>query len=174
MAQQFRLVLKSGPDNITPYKEDATQSFKRGELIKITDNTEVGAATGNSIEDGILGIAAKDGQNTATPPNKAEIYVITPEQVWELHVAKGVAPTAYALGANYEINQTTESSYTITREAETTSATVSIRGPVLAAVTKTATANQGVILIGYSSDATKAKKGQKVLIRFPGEATVNK
>jgi len=175
MAQQFRLELKSGPDKIRPYKEDASQVFKRGELIKVTDTTEVGALTGNSVATGVLGVAAADGQSSATPLNKAQVYVVTPEQTWEIHAASGVKPTAYSIGGNYKVKmkQTAVTNFAITREAETSSTTVSIRGPILAATTKVGSTSQGVVVIGYSDDATKDKKGQKLLVRFPSEATVN-
>lgn len=172
---QFRLVLKSGPDKIRGYKEDAAQSFKRGELIKPTDTTEIGAFTGSTVDTAILGVAAKDGQNTTTPSEKAEIYVISPEQVWELHVASGTKPTAYTIGHNYQINMTPTSNtaFVITREKETASASITVRGPVLNTSTTGAGTHEGVVIVGYSSDATKDKKGQKVLVRFTGEATVD-
>jgi len=167
MAQQFRLVLKSGPDNIRKFDEDASESFKRGELVKLTGATtgcDVVAATG-SISTGILGVAAKKGQNVATPTEKAEVYVVTPEQTWELHVNANKAPNAnYTLGEAYKVLQITNTSFTMTREAETVSTTVNVRGPVLITTTA-ATASQGLVIIGWD-DATKAKKGQKVLVRF--------
>ena len=170
MAQQFRLQLKSGPDNLKPYKEDASQSFKRGEVLKVTDTTEVAACTG-SFDSGILGVAAADGQNTTTPSDKAQVYVISLDQVWALHVNSAKKPTSYSIGANYKIKQTSNASFTITRENEASSTTVSMRGPVL--LTSAATANEGAVVVGYI-EGTKAKKGQQILVRFPGEATINK
>jgi len=172
MAQQFRLVLKSGPDNIRKFTEDADESFKRGELVKLTGTTtgcDVVAITGTPST-GLLGVAAKNGQNTTTPPEKAEVYVVTPEQVWELHATDGKKPnTAYTLGEAYKVDQLTSATFTVTREAETASTTVSMRGPVLVTGTAT-TASQGLVLIGYADEATKGKKGQKVLVRFAPDA----
>lgn len=171
MAQQFRLVLKSGPDNIRKFQEKGTQAFKRGEIVKLvgTGTTALlSTATGDTSAD-ILGVAARDGQNTTTPPEKAEVYVVTPDQVWELHVDDGKIPrTNYSLGDAYEMKQLTSATYTLTREAETASTTVSMRGPVL--LTTTATARAGLVIVGYADDATKTKKGQKVLVRFGVDA----
>lgn len=171
MAQQFRLVLKSGSDNIRRFQEASAQGFKRGELVKLagTGTTALLATMSGSLSTDILGVAAKDGQDTTTPAEMAEVYVVTPEQVWELHVDDGKIPrTNYSLGDAYKISQLTSANYTITREDETASATVAMRGPVLK--TGTATARGGLVLVGYSSDATKAKKGQKVLVRFGVDA----
>lgn len=174
MAQQFRLELKSGPDNIRKFTENASESFKRGEMVKCTgtgtaaDITHVTA----SVSAGILGVAAKNGVNTTTPTrNEAEVYVVSPEQVWELHVESNTKPnTAYTIGANYKVDQVTSTNFTITREAETASTTVSMRGPVLR--TTAASADHGLVLLGFSSEATRGKKGQKVLVKFADEATV--
>jgi len=176
MAQKFRLVLKSGPDNLTKYTEDGTESFKRGELVKLTGTgtgVDVVAATG-ALSTGILGVAAKDGQNTTTPSEKAEVYVVTPEQVWELHVNANKKPnTAFTLGDAYQVKHTANTSFTITREAETASTTVSMRGPVLC-TTVAATASQGLVMVGWGDEATKGKKGQKVLVRFAPDAGILK
>jgi len=56
----------------------------------------------------------------------------------------------------------------MTREAETASTTVNMRGPVV--VTTAATARGGVVIIGYADEATRTKKGQKVLVRFGVDA----
>lgn len=174
MAQQFRLVLKSGPDNIRKFPEGGTQTFKRGELVKLSGTktavTVTVVTTNASISDGILGVAAKKGQNTTTPPDKAEVYVVTPEQVWELHAAANKKPnTNYTLGHNYKVLQVPNTSFTMTREVEAASTTVSMRGPVLG--TTDATNTKGLVLVGYN-DATKGKKGQKVLVRFTDDSGI--
>lgn len=169
MAQQFRLELKEGPDNIKKFTENASQTFKRGEMIKATgtgtaaDVTHITA----SVSASILGVAAKNGVNNATPAaNEAEVYVVSPEQLWAVHVESNKKPnTAFTLGANYKIDQLTATNFTITREAETASTTVSMRGPVLRTTAAT-TASQGVVLVDYADEATKGKKGQKVIVRF--------
>lgn len=171
MAQQFRLVLKSGPDNIKKYQEKGTQDFKRGEMVKLvgTGTTALLTTATGSLSTGILGVAAKDGQNTTTPAEKAEVYIVTPEQVWELHVDDGKLPrTDYSLGDAYKVKQITNATYTITREAEAASTTISMRGPVI--ITTAATARGGLIILGYADGVAKSKKGQKVLVRFGVDA----
>lgn len=171
--KQFRLTLKSGPDNIRRFTENATESFKRGELVKCTGTgtaADITKVTGTQSA-GILGVAAIDGQNTATPADDANVYVISPEQVWELHVESNKKPnTAFTIGANYKVKYASSTNFTITREAETASTTISIKGPVLK--TTAASADHGLVLLGFSDDATKGKKGQKVLVKFADEATV--
>ena len=173
MAQQFKLVLKSGPDNLRLFPEKtSTATYKRGELVRITGTAAVAGVTAaqtGSQSAGILGVAAKDAQGTTTPTEKAEVYVVTPEQVWELHAISGKKPsTCYVLSDAYKWKHTSDASFTITREHETASATISMRGPVVG-TTVAGTANQGLIVVGYSDDATKGKKGQKVLVRFTAE-----
>lgn len=171
--KQFRLILKSGPDHLRRFTENASESFKRGDIVKMTGSGATADVTKITaeVETGILGVAAIDGQNVAAPPNDANVYVIAPDQVWELHVQTNKKPnTAYTIGANYKVDWISSTNYTITRDAETASTTISVVGPILE--TTTATAGTGLVLLGYSDDATKAKKGQKVLVRFADHATV--
>lgn len=174
MAQQFRLQLKSGTDHIRKFTENATETFKRGEMVKCTGTASAAdiAHITASVSAGILGIAAKDGVNAATPPrHEAEVYVVSPEQTWELHVESNTKPnTAYTIGANYKVDQVTSTNFTITRENETASTTVSMRGPVLR--TTAASGDHGLVLLGFHSEATRGKKGQKVIVKFADEATV--
>lgn len=168
MTQYFKLALKSGPDNIRYFQEKGTQAWRRGELVNIagTGTTALVSTATGSASTGWLGVAAKKGQNTTTPSEKAEIYVVTPDQVWELHVDDGKIPrTNYSLGDAYKTKLLTSATYTMTRAAETASTTVNMRGPVLTTTTATG-ANSGLIIVGYADDATKTKKGQKVLVRF--------
>ena len=176
MVQQFRLVLKSGPDNIRKFTEDESETFKRGEMVKVSGTGTAGdilAATGE-ISDGILGVAAVKGHNRTTKVRQeGEVYVISPEQLWEIHVSSDKKPnTAYSLGANYDVAQVTSTNFTITREAETASTTVSMRGPVLR-TTAANTASQGLVLVGYADEATRGKKGQKLIVRFAPAACIS-
>ena len=172
MVQQFRLVLKSGPDNLRKYTEDENMTFKRGEMVTLTgtapaDDIEV---VGADAEDAILGVAAADGHNRDTKVRQeAEVYVVSPEQLWEIHVDTDETPdTSYTLGANYDVSQTVVTNFIITRENETATTTISMRGPVLRTTAAT-TDGQGLVLVGYADEATKNKKGQKVIVRFgPG------
>ena len=172
MVQQFRLVLKSGPDNIRKFTEDESETFKRGEMVKASGTATAGdiLAVGADVETDILGVAAVDGHNRTTKVRQeGEVYVVSPEQLWEIHVSTNTKPnTAYTLQANYDVAHVTSTNFTITREDETASTTISMRGPVLR-TTAAGTASAGLVLVGYADEATKGKKGQKVIVRFaPG------
>ena len=170
--RRFRLDLKSGKDNIREFPEKASQAFKRGQLLKVSGSTPGSAAlattTTTAIASGILGVAAKDGQNSATPANEVPVYVVTPEQVWELHVKSGKKPTsAYTIGANYKIALTSTASFVMTPEDKSSTTKVSVAGPVLSTATSAA---KGAVLVGYRAGG---KKGSKVLVRFAPDATVS-
>lgn len=169
--RRFRLELKSGKDNIREFPEKASQTFKRGQLLKISGSTPGSAAllsaTGG-VSTAVLGVAAKDGQNAATPSDNVPVYVVTPEQVWELHAKSGKKPTtAYTIGKNYKIALTSTASFVMTPEDKSSTTKVSVAGPVLS--TSSASAGQGVVLVGYRAGG---KKGSKVLVRFAPGATI--
>jgi len=169
--RRFRLDLKTGKDNIREFPEKASQAFKRGQLLKVSGSTPGSAAllsaTGG-VSTGVLGVAAKDGQNSATPANDVPVYVVTPEQVWELHAKSGKKPTsAYTIGANYKIALTSTANFVMTPEDKSSTTKVSVAGPVLS--TSTVTAGKGAVLVGYRAGG---KKGSKVLVRFAHNATI--
>lgn len=164
--RQFRAELVSGPPNIRRFTQKTGQSYAVGDLVK--ESSGICAVTG-TVSTGIHGVAVKAGGSaTASLTNLARVSVITPEQVWKLHMTAGKKPSSCTVLNAYKLKITSNASFTITRLNEATSTTVSVKGPVVG-TTVAATANQGVIVMGYA-DGLGAKKGQCVLVRFAAEA----
>jgi hypothetical protein len=77
------------------FKEGATQTFKEGDLVKISSGLIVIATDGNDV----AGVAAKKASGTTNAD--AFVYVITPEQVWAVYTS-GTPATATHVGNPYD------------------------------------------------------------------------
>ena len=99
-APRFELV--QGPCNLEDFKEGATQTFKRGDILKLSSNTVV-LATGTGISADMLGVAGKDA--TGTTNTAIPVYVFSPEQVWMAYPNTAKKPTSFSLGVDYKIKQ---------------------------------------------------------------------
>jgi hypothetical protein len=119
---KFGFVLKSGNPNIRFYPEQSTtQVFNKGSLVKmnaagtISDiTTESDSTKSTTIESGAWGIAAegKSGVDGTLIP----VYVITPEQEWEVHAEKAKKPNtdgALDLGNAVKLAYSASTAYTL-------------------------------------------------------------
>lgn len=168
--KQFTLTQISGPTNIRKFTEKATQSYAIGEAVY--ESTGIKKLTG-TVSTGIMGVAVRKGANVATPPAmNARVSVITPDQVWELHIVSNKKPTSLVMFGNYKLKYTSNASFAITRLDATASTTISVKGPVIV-TTVAGTADQGLVVVGFS-DSLGTKKGQKVLVRFAGQSGLSK
>jgi hypothetical protein len=91
-----------GKPNLQDFKEGATQSFNRGDIVKLSSNLVV-IATGTGLGNVILGVAAADASGTTSA--KIPVYVVTPEQEWRAFPKSTKKPTSFSLGVDYKIKQ---------------------------------------------------------------------
>ena len=91
-----------GKPNLQDFKEGATQTFNRGDIVKLSSNLVV-IATGTGLGNVILGVAAADASGTTSA--KIPVYVVTPEQEWRAFPKSTKKPTSFSLGVDYCIKQ---------------------------------------------------------------------
>jgi hypothetical protein len=163
---QYRAELVSGPDNLSRVKEKASQSY----VLKYSSGACQALTTTTAIDSPYLGVAARDGQNTATASmddKYTRVYVFSSEQVWRIHAKTAKKPSSYAINSNYGLLLTSNASFAITPIGAATSTTVSVKGPVVD--TAAAGTGVGVVVVGWDS-AGYNKKGQCLLVRFANAA----
>jgi hypothetical protein len=97
-----RFELVQGPENLEDYKEGATQTFKRGDIVKMSSGLVV-LATGTGIAANMLGVAAADASGTTSAA--IPVVVFSGEQVFCAYAPTASAPTANSLGVDYAIKQ---------------------------------------------------------------------
>jgi hypothetical protein len=97
-----RFQLYRGKPNLQDFKEGATQTFNRGDIVKLSSNLVV-IATGTGLGNVILGVAAADASGTTSA--KIPVYVVTPEQEWRAFPKSTKKPTSFSLGVDYKIKQ---------------------------------------------------------------------
>jgi methionine aminopeptidase len=133
-----KIRLWSGPPNTKKFKEGATQTFKEGDLVKLSAGLIVIATDGNDV----CGVAAKKASGTTNAD--AFVYVITPEQVWSVFCT-GTPATATHVGNGYDFAGFTAGNYATLSLATTT--------------------NKDAIVQGLDPRDTPAS-GTRVLVRF--------
>ena len=168
----FGFVLKSGNPNIRIYPEaSTTQTFNKGSLVQLSatgtvsdmtteDNT---TSTLSSVESGCWGIAMKD--HTSVANSDIPVYVITPEQEWEVHTDRAKKPntgTLYDLGNAVKLKYSCSASYTLSDgDSNTNKTTVG----AWYASNSAATATKGAIIVGHRR-GEEGTLGGRVIVRF--------
>jgi hypothetical protein len=130
---KFGFVLKSGNPNVRNYPEQSTtQTFNKGSLVKLNAagtvsdmTTESDSTSTVTVESGCFGIAGKDATGVAN--SLIPVYVITPEQEWEVHAEQGKKPNtdgALDLGDAVKLMYSASTSYTLSNGTTSTNTTV--------------------------------------------------
>ena len=164
---QFRAELNSGPTNLRKVTEKASQTYVIGDVLKYSSGAAQALTTTTGKNTPFLGVAAKKGQNLATPVDKSDVYIFSPEQVWEIHAKAGKKPSSYTINTNYKLLLTSNASFTITPLNGTATTKISVKGPVVS--TGAGGSGAGVVVVGWSSMGYN-KKGQTLLVRFAESA----
>jgi hypothetical protein len=170
---KFGFVLREGDPNVRLFSEGSTQAFNKGDpvslasgkLTQFTTPSTTGATSKISV--GIIGIAADDASGTAN--TKIPVYVISPEQVWEVHSKKGVKPSTkatYDEGKNVKINYLASTAYTL---SDGDSNTITTDVGAWYASSSAASAGGGVIIMEYRR-GEEGTKGGRMLVRFASHA----
>jgi len=167
----FGFVLKSGNPNTRIYLEKSTtQTFNKGSLVKLASDglisdmtTEDNTTSTVTVESGCWGIAQKD--HTSVANSEIPVYVITPEQEWEVHCQKDKKPntgTLYDHGDAVKLMYTCSASYTVSNGVSSNS-----DNTVGAWVAKdsAATATKGAIIVGHRR-GEEGTKGGRMIVRF--------
>jgi hypothetical protein len=170
---KFGFVLKDGPTNIRNFSEGSTQAFNKGDIVKMSSGKVVqfttpsdSTKTTTGIESGIIGVAAKDATGTAN--SLIPVYVITPEQVWEVHAQPGKKPSTkatYDEGKNVKLAYKAVTTYTLSNGTTTSTTTVG----AWYAQSTTGSAGKGVVIVGYRR-GDEGIKGGRMLVRFTSHA----
>jgi hypothetical protein len=93
----------SGPENIRLLGEKASQTFKRGDILKMSGSL-VQLATATGISANMAGVAAADASGTTSAD--VPVYMFSAEQVWRAFVNTAVVPTAsFTVGVDYKVKQ---------------------------------------------------------------------
>ncbi len=173
MAKRYiGLTLVSGPPNVRGFEPNTNATIEAGQLVKLTGTpgkitTILG--TGNTkTSTGFLGVAGKKTSSASSGASKIPVYIITPEQVWDLHVLNNKNPSSLKWGENYKLKWVSTTAFTLSPVKGSGTATPSLKGTVLS--TSAATAEQGAILVAARDN--EAKKGSKVLVRFASKASL--
>ena len=169
---KFGFVLKSGDPNIRVYPEaSTTQTFNAGSLVKLSGTGTVSdltteddtTSTLSSLESGCWGIAMKD--HTSVANSEIPVYVITPEQEWEVHTAKGTKPNTGSLydhGDAVKLMYTCSTSYTLSDgDGNTNKTTVG----AWIAKHSAAAATKGAVIVGHRR-GEEGTLGGRVIVRF--------
>jgi len=170
---KFGFVLRDGPNNIQLLSEGSTQSFNRGDIVKMSSGKVVqfttpsnSTKTTTGIETGIIGVAARDATGTAN--TLIPVYIITPEQLWEVHAQPGKKPSTkatYDEGKNVKLAYKAVTTYTLSNGTTTTTTTVG----AWYAQSTAATGGAGVVIEKYRR-GDEGIKGGRMLIRFTSHA----
>ena len=169
----FRLgfILKEGPANIRYFKErSTTETFQRGSPVKLNADgnledmlNEMTTGSTASSEDGYIGIAAKN--KTGVTGSLIPVYVLSQEQIWEVHSAKASKPNTaseYDPGDICKLQYSASDTYTFSDGNGTTHKT-----PAAVWFVKhtAATATKGVIIMGHRR-GEEGTKGGRLLVSF--------
>ena len=168
---QFGFKLKEGPTNVRNFKENSTtQTFHKDSLVKLSTAgllsdilTELTTGATASHETGFIGVAQKD--HTGVANSLIPVYVISPEQVWEVHAAPSKKPntgTLYDEGDAVKLAYAAKTAYTLSNG--TTSMTTDV-GAWYAAHAAASAAGKGAVVIGYRR-GEEGRKGGRMLIKF--------
>jgi hypothetical protein len=168
---KFGFVLKSGNPNTRVYLEKSTtQVFNAGSLIKLASDglisdmvTESDETATVKVSSGAWGIAQKDSTGVAN--SEIPVYVITPEQEWEVHTARTKKPNTNTLwdhGDAVKLQYDAAASYTLSDGASNTNKTAV--GAWVAA-DSAASATKGAVIVGHRR-GEEGTLGGRVIVRF--------
>ena len=167
----FGFVLKSGNPNLRLFPENSTtQTFNKGSLVKLSSagllsdqTTEDNTTSTATISADVWGVAQKD--HTSVANSLIPVYVITPEQEWEVHCEKGIKPNTGAyldLGDQVKLKYTCAKSYTVSNGVSSnTDNTIG----AWVAKNEAATATRGATIVAHRR-GEEGTKGGRVIIRF--------
>ena len=171
---KFGFVLKEGNPNTRPFEEHGTtQTFNKGDLVVLSAGGDVchklaqstASAATTAIGTGIIGIAGKDA--TGVDNSLIPVYVISPEQVWEVHAAPSVAPNTAAYLDKGDLALLAYKSVTnYTLSNGTTTMTTDVGAWY---VSNAAGTNNGVAIVGVRR-GEEAIKGGRLLVKFTSYA----
>jgi len=100
----FKLV--KGKDNITSAPEADSETFYKNAPVGLSSGEVV--ALSDAAEADIWGIAMRDSNND-TENDKVSVHLVTPEQVYEVHMKAGATadtPADIDIGAGYKLDLT--------------------------------------------------------------------
>ena len=166
----FGFVLKRGNPDVRLYLEASTQTFNKGSLVKLSTAGLVSQMTiedsetaTTKIESGCWGIAAKDA--TGTAGSEIPVYIITPEQEWEVHTIRTKKPntgTLYDHGDAVKLMYDAAASYTV---SDGNGNTNKVAVGAWCAAHTAATATKGAIIVGHRR-GEEGTLGGRVIVRF--------
>ena len=169
---KFGFFLKCGNPNTRVYLEESTtQTFTKGSLVKLsgtgtfsdltTESDTTSTLTG--LSNGCFGIAQKD--HTSIANSEIPVYVITPEQEWEVHTDRAKKPntgTLYDHGDAVKLGHTCSTSYTL---SDGNGNTNKITVDAWTASHAAASAANGAIIVGHRR-GEEGTLGGRVIVRF--------
>lgn len=168
---KFGFVLKSGNPNTRIYLEESTtQTFNKGSLVKLSGSgtvsdmtTELDTGSTTVVESGCFGIAGK--AKTGVASSEIPVYVITPEQEWEVHTDRAKKPstgTLYDLGDAVKLKYSATTSYTL---SDGDGNTITTDVGAWYAADSAATSTKGAIIVGHRR-GEEGTLGGRVIVRF--------
>lgn len=171
---KFGFVLREGNPNVRLYEEHGTtQTFNKGDLVVLSSGGDVchkvkasTTTTTTAISTGIIGVAGKDA--TGTDNSLIPVYVISPEQVWEVHAAPSVKPNTAAYldkGDLVKLAYKAVTNYTLSNG--TTSMTTDVGAWY--AKNSAAGAGTGAVVVGVRR-GEEGTKGGRLLVKFTSHA----
>lgn len=169
---KFGFQLKSGNSNVRFFSEASTQSFNDGDLVAVNTAGKVAQFTTpsnstktTSVSSGILGVAAKDASGTAG--TRIPVYIITPEQEWEVHGAPSKKPSTATL---FDEGDLVKLAYKAVTNYTLSNGTTSMTTTVGAWYAKhSAATNNGAVVVAYRR-GEEGTKGGRLIVRFTSAA----
>lgn len=168
----FGFKLVKGDPNLQEFSEGSTQSFNAGDPVKMSSGklvqmtTPSDTSTTTVVESGFWGIAAKDASGTAN--TQIPVYVIRPEQVWEVHAKRGTKPSTkatYDEGKSVKVSYYANTGYTVSDGTSTSTTTVG----AWYAASSAATSTKGIVIVNYK-EGEAGVQGGRMHVRFSSVA----
>ena len=170
---KFGFKLKEGPTNVRFFKENSTtQTFNKDSLVKLSATgllsdmiTESDSTKTVKVSTGAIGVAQKD--HTSVANSLIPVYVISPEQVWEVHAKPGAKPstnTLYDDGDRVKLKYKATASYTLS-DGDGNTITTTVGAWHADGDTAATAAGKGAIIIGHRR-GDEGTKGGRLLIKF--------